>query len=128
MGIEHTRNEQRRVPSAALQGTLPDHLLVRIQPQPNLVKRIKKKKNIIKKYFLIPEWNNVRLGEHPLPYKSLLLKNNEKQNKITCRQVLKEMIAQEISSALKVQTYLHKSSNISPRDSTARFLVTVLQL
>lgn len=44
MGIEHTRNEQRRVPSAALQGTLPDHLLVRIQPQPNLVKRIKKKK------------------------------------------------------------------------------------
>lgn len=95
---------------------------------PTWLKELKKKKNRIKKYFLLPEWNNVRLGEHSLPYKSLLLKNNEKQNKITCRQVLKEMIAQEISSALKVQTYLHKSSNISPRDSTARFLVTVLQL
>lgn len=54
MGIEHTRNEQRRVPSAALQGTLPDHLLVRIQPQPNLVKRIKKKKKQNKKIFPSP--------------------------------------------------------------------------
>lgn len=106
VGIKYTRNKQGRDPSAALQDTLSEHLLVRIQPQPKLVKRTKKNR---KKFFFPFSQSEIMSVWGIFPtLQNFIIK------KITCRQVWKEIIAQEISSALKIQIYLYKRSKSPP--------------